>query len=93
MVPSSRGTVVISKLVSADDIALYGKQDVVSESQADAASLAKGVPVPTGSIVPTHHETADRPGSSGRNWDLVPALRPRLGHELVAKSVDVYSPL
>ena len=59
------------------------EKDVVSGDRADAASLAKGVPVPTGTIVPTHHETEDRPGSSERNCDPVLALRARLGHELI----------
>ena len=42
------------------DIALCREQAVVDESQADAASVAKGVLAPTRTIVPTHHETEAR---------------------------------
>ena len=64
---------------------------MLSRNQADAASLAKGVPVPNRIAVATVHETANRPGSSGSNRDLVPAPRANLGREPVRTSVGVYS--
>ena len=60
---------------------------MVSTSQADAASLAKGVLVPNRTTVLTIHETADRPGSSERTRDLVLALRAKLRQELVKQGV------
>ena len=58
-------------------------KNVVHESQADAASLAKACRYRTGTVVLTYHETLDRPGSSGRNRDLVLAARARLGRQPV----------
>ena len=66
---------------------------MVTAYEADAASLVKGVLAPNRTIVPTHHETLDRPGSSGRNRDLVLAARGRLGHEPVGNRVEVSSRL
>jgi hypothetical protein len=69
------------------------EKNVVGGSQADAPGLAKAMLAPNRTIVATHHETEDRPGSSGRNRDLVLAPRARLGHQPVGKRVGVYSRL
>ena len=66
---------------------------MVTAGEADAASLVKGVLAPNRTIVPTHHETLDRPGSSGRTRDLVLAPRTQLGSEPADNGVVVYSRL